>query len=228
MMNCGLEDLRIVAPRDGWPNARAYVLASGADRILDQATIYGSVRAATADCVHVYATTARQREQVKPEVTARAFALEAAKQAGQVGILFGKESAGLSNEELAEANTILHIPMNPAHSSLNLAQAVLLVAYEWRQAARAFEPTVGKPSQPLAAKHEVDLFLDRLITDLDRRAFFAVPEKRARMIRNVRNIFTRRPLTSREVATLHAITTFLSSSSEAVGQHKASSSSETR
>jgi len=209
MMNCGLDDLRLVAPRDGWPNERAYVLASGANRILDQAKVYNSVRAATADCVHVYATTARQREQVKPEVSAREFAGEAAKEPEQVGILFGKESVGLSNEELGEANTILHIPMNPEHFSLNLAQAVLLVAYEWRQAATALEPSVGKPEQPLAPKQEVDRLLDRLIDDLDQREFFVVPEKRERMMRNVRNIFTRRPLTSREVATLHGVVAFL-------------------
>ena len=212
MMNCGLNDLRLVAPRDGWPNARAYVLASGADRILDQAQVFETIGAATADCIHIYATTARQREQIKPEVSAREFANQAAKEAGQVGILFGKESVGLSNDELGEANTILHIPMNPEHFSLNLAQAVLLVAYEWRQAATALEPSVGKPAPALAPKHEVDLLLDRLIADLDERAFFVVPEKRARMARNVRNIFTRRPLTSREVATLHGIIAFLKGS----------------
>lgn len=209
MMNCGLDDLRLVAPRDGWPNERAYVLASGADRILDSAKVYQTVAEAAADCVHVYAATARQREQVKPELTARQFAEQAAKEAGQIGLLFGKESVGLSNEELGEANTILHIPMNPEHFSLNLAQAVLLVAYEWRQAATALEPSVGKPEQPLAPKHEVDLFLNRLIDDLDEREFFVVPEKRERMMRNVKNIFTRRPLTSREVATLHGVMAFL-------------------
>lgn len=209
MMNCGLDDLRLVGPRDGWPNDRAYVLASGADRILDHAKIYDSVGAATADCVHVYATTARQREQVKPEVSAREFACEISKHNDKVGILFGKESVGLSNDEIAEANTILHIPMNPEHFSLNLAQAVLLVAYEWRQASTSFEPSVGKPPQPLAPKREVDLLLDRLVADLDARGFFVVPEKRDRMIRNVKNIFTGRPLTSREVSTLHGIIAFL-------------------
>ena len=99
--------------------------------------------------------------------------------------------------------------VNPEHFSLNLAQAVLLVAYEWRQAASALEPSVGKAEQPLAPKHEVDLFLDRLIHDLDQREFFVVPEKRDRMMRNVKNIFTRRPLTSREVATLHGVVAFL-------------------
>ena len=209
MMNCGLMILRLVAPRDGWPNDRAYVLASGADRILDQTKVYNSVAAATADCVQIYATTARQREQVKPEVSAREFAMEAPKINGQIGILFGKESVGLSNDELAEANTILHIPMNPEHFSLNLAQAVLLVAYEWRQAATALEPSVGKPEPALAPKQEVDLFLNRLIQDLEERDFFVVPEKKERMVRNIKNIFTRRPLTSREVSTPHGIAAFL-------------------
>ena len=211
MMNCGLDDLRLVAPRDGWPNARAYVLASGADRILDQARVYETVAEATAECVQVYATTARARDQVKPEVSVRAFASEATRLQGQVGVLFGKESVGLSNAEVAEAHSILTIPLNPEHFSLNLAQAVLLVAYEWRQAATALEPSVGTPAPPLAPKQEVDLFLDRLIDDLDARAFFVVPEKRERMIRNVKNIFTRRPLTRREVATLHGIVAFLKS-----------------
>ncbi len=209
MMNCGLDELRLVAPRDGWPNARAYVLASGADRILDAARVFADVRAAVADCVRVYATTARQREQNKPEVSARQFAGEAAREPGQVGILFGKESVGLSNAEVAEAHSILHIPMNPEHFSLNLAQAVLLVAYEWRQAATTLEPTVGTPGPALAPKGDVDVFLDRLIDDLAERQFFTVPEKRERMIRNVKNIFTRRPLTRREVSTLHGIVAFL-------------------
>lgn len=209
MMNCGLDDLRLVSPRDGWPNDKARVLASGADRILERAKVFEGVRAATADCVRVYATTARQRTQTKPELTARAFASEAAEEPGQVGVLFGKESVGLSNEEVGEAQSIVHIPLNPEHFSLNLAQAVLLIAYEWRQAATALEPSVGKPALALAPKHEVDLFLDRLIADLDTQAFFVVPEKREQMMRNVRNIFTRRPLTKREVATLHGIVAFL-------------------
>ncbi len=209
MINCGLDDLRLVAPRDGWPNARAYVLASGADRILDAARVFADVREAIADCVRVYATTARQREQNKPEVSARQFAEEAAREPGQIGILFGKESVGLSNDEVAEAHSILHISMNPEHFSLNLAQAVLLVAYEWRQAATTLEPTVGTPRPALAPKGDVDVFLDRLISDLSERQFFTVPEKRERMIRNVKNIFTRRPLTRREVSTLHGVFAFL-------------------
>src|SRR5579872_731001 len=143
MMNCGLDDLRLVRPRDGWPNDRAVAGASGADRVLDTARLYPSVEAAIGDLGHLYASTARDRYMVKRELTPRAAAEEMRGHiaAGEsCGILFGPERTGLVNDHIALADTVLTVPLNPAFSSLNLAQAVLIVGYEWFTAKTAPEP----------------------------------------------------------------------------------------
>src|SRR5260370_39131063 len=134
MMNCGLADLRLVRPRDGWPSDKAVAAASGADRLLDKARLYPSVEAAICDLAHVYAATARDRYMVKRELTPRHAAAEmrgfiAASEA--CGILFGPERTGLVNDQIALADTVLTVPLNPAFSSLNLAQAVVIIGYEW-------------------------------------------------------------------------------------------------
>src|SRR5438105_12440681 len=134
MANCGLGDLRLVRPRDGWPSERAVAAASGADRVLDKARLYPSVEAAIGDLVHVYASTARDRYMVKRELTPRRAAEEMRDfvMGGEAcGILLGPERTGLVNDQIALADTVLTVPLNPAFSSLNLAQAVLLVGYEW-------------------------------------------------------------------------------------------------
>src|ERR1051325_4762525 len=134
MMNCGLGDLRLVRPRDGWPNDKAVAAASGADAVLDKARLYPSVAAAIGDLVHVYAATARDRYMVKRELTPRAAAAEMKGflAAGEpCGVLFGPERTGLVNDQIALADTVLTVPLNPAFSTLNLAQAVLLIGYEW-------------------------------------------------------------------------------------------------
>src|SRR5437870_4653707 len=134
MLNCGLADLRLVRPRDGWPSDKAASAASGADRVLDQARLYPSVAAAIGDLVHVYAATARDRYMVKREVTPRRAAEEMRGfiAGGQAcGVLLGPERTGLVNDHIALADTVLTVPLNPAFASLNLAQAVLIVGYEW-------------------------------------------------------------------------------------------------
>src|SRR5947207_8734576 len=134
MANCGLGDLRLVRPRDGWPSEKALAAASGADRVLDKARLYPSVEAAIGDLKHVYAATARDRYMVKREVTPRHAAEEMRGflAAGEAcGVLFGPERTGLLNDHIALADTVLSVPLNPGFSSLNLAQAVLIVGYEW-------------------------------------------------------------------------------------------------
>lgn len=209
MLNCGLTELRLVAPRDGWPNPAAVAAASGADLVLERATLYPTAAAAVADLQRVYATTARGREQVKPVVTARQAAVEARRHlaAGEkVGILFGPERTGLENDEIALADTLLSVPLNPAYASLNLAQAVLLAGYEWFQAGSEVPPRLLRTGSSTPVERGVLLaFLDRLEAELLRLGFFHPPEKRPGMGRNLRAIFLRNELTDQEVRTLQGV-----------------------
>jgi tRNA/rRNA methyltransferase len=203
MGNCGLDQLRVVRPRDGWPNPAASPMAAGADWILDRATVYPNLRAATADLIRIYATTARTREQNKPVQTARTAAqhMRADSARGlRVGILFGRESVGLDNDGVALASALIRIPLNPTFMSLNLAQAVLLVAYEWLQAEELVVEPSSEPPAPMAA---VQNLLDHLTDDLTEAGFFHVTQKADMMKRNLRNIFTRHDLTAQEINTLH-------------------------
>src|SRR6266849_2390714 len=143
MMNCGLSDLRLVRPRDGWPSDKAVAAASGADKVLATARLYPSVEAAIGDLAHVYAATARDRYMVKRELTPRAAAAEMRGflSAGEAcGVMFGPERTGLVNHQIALADTVLTVPLNPAFASLNLAQAVLIIGYEWFTAETAPPP----------------------------------------------------------------------------------------
>lgn len=214
MLNCGLAQMRIVAPRDGWPNPAALTNASGADGVIEAATVFDSTAAAIADLQHLYATTARPRHMVKPVLTPA----EAARQiriqgggGGRVGILFGGERAGLTNDDVSLADTIITAPLNPGFTSLNLAQAVLLVAWEWWQAADATPPRqIDTGASRIAHRDELLNVFAHLETELDRAAFFSSPGKRPSMIRNLRNMFERADLTEQEVRTLHGIVTALS------------------
>jgi len=216
MWNCGLAELRLVHPRAGWLNEKTVAASSGAGAILEKARVYSSTAEAVADLRHVFATTARPRDMEKPAVTPRvaAQAMRAAESRGErIGILFGPERAGLTNDDVTLAETIVEVPLNPAFASLNLAQAVLLLGYEWFQAGldadRAPPPT---PSQgdaaPATQKALLDLFT-HLEAELDACGFLRVAEKRPGMVRNIRNIFTRAGLTDREVSTLRGIVTGL-------------------
>jgi tRNA/rRNA methyltransferase len=215
MLNFGLTDLRMVAPRPGWPHAAAYRAAAGADAVLDRAALYDSSAEAVADLSLVYAATARLRDMVKPVSTPRAAARELRQAAGsgaRVGILFGPERTGLDNDDVVLAARILHVPANPDFSSLNLAQAVLVVGWEWWAAgAEAMvRPLRGpRPAERPASQEELFEFLVRLEDELQRKGFFEVPEKRPSMERNIRNVFTRADLTQQEVRTLHGVVTAL-------------------
>ena len=211
MMNCGLDDLRLVRPRDGWPNDKAVAAASGADRVLAKARLFRSVEAAIGDLPHVYASTARDRYMVKRELTPRRAAEEMRGflAAGEpCGVLFGPERTGLVNDHIALADTVLTVPLNPAFSSLNLAQAVLLIGYEWYTARTESRPEhlhTGH-SRP-ANKAELLRFFDHFEEALVDSGFLRHPDKRPSMTRNLRNLFQRAGCTEQELRTLHGIIT---------------------
>lgn len=211
MYNCGLTDLRLVRPRDGWPSEKARAAASGADIVLDRARLFDRVEDAIADLRHAYATTARDRDMVKRVVTPRFAAGEMRRRdaAGEAcGILFGRERTGLVNDDVALADTVLSVPLNPAFSSLNLAQAVLLVGYEWLTAGDATpgEQLATGHSRP-ATKAEYLRFFEHLEEELDRSGFMRSAEKRPVMVRNLRNLLQRAQLTEQELRTLHGVIT---------------------
>ncbi len=209
MANFGLSELRLVAPRDGWPNPPAYPAASGADWILNDAKVYPTTAEAVADLNAVYATTARPREMIKTVETPR-HAGQSMRDHGlagrRVGVLFGAEAAGLTNDELVKAETIITVPCSPDFTSLNIAQAVLLVAYEWFQAA---DHTPGKQlasgDARLATQDEVEGFLLHLEEELTLSGFLRPPEKAPHMKRNIRSIFQRLELLDQDVRTLRGI-----------------------
>lgn len=215
MLNCGLTDLRLVRPRDGWPSEKARSAASGADTVIDGARLYDSTAEAMADLTRVYATTARQRGMIKRVVTPRRAAGEMRKafaRGEKVGILFGRERSGLENDDIALANAVIAVPLNPAFASLNLAQAVLLVGYEWFQAAdkTPADQLVVNETRP-ATKAELMNFFTQLEKRLVVSGFLRNEEKRPSMVRNIRNLFQRAGLTHQEVQTLHGIVGDLSS-----------------
>jgi tRNA/rRNA methyltransferase len=213
MLNCGLTDLRLVRPRDGWPSEKAKSAASGADLVIDNARLFDGVEAAVADLRHLFATTARERHMVKRVVTPRAAAAEMRRHlaAGEgCGVLFGPERAGLVNDHVALADAVLAVPLNPAYSSLNLAQAVLVIGYEWYTAGDATPPEqMPDDISPPATKQELVEFFRHLEEELDRTGFLNGAEKRPSTVRNLRNVFQRANLTEQEVRTLHGVVSSL-------------------
>ena len=209
MANFGLARLRLVAPRQPWPNAKAHMMAAGADRILEDAQLYDSLAAAVADCAFVVAATARAHDQAKPVVSAaEAAALIAPRVAAgtAVAVVFGRERNGLENDEIALADRILTLPVNPAFASLNLAQAVVIVAYEWFKVAGGGTLPFGMPEKSAAApKQQLIAFFAALERELERVEFFRPPDKRATMQINLRNIFTRMQPTRQDIQTLHGV-----------------------
>lgn len=210
MLNCGLVHLRLAAPRAGWPNERAVAAAAGATSVLEAAAVHRDLSAATADITRLYATTARPRDMVKPVMTARAAAADmtAAIAAGaRVGILFGRERTGLENDAIARADAIIEVPLNPEFPSLNLAQAVLIVAYEWRCAALGGEAETrrGRPAAEAATQGELEGLFAHLEGELDAVGFLWPPEKAPRMVRNLRAMLLRAALTAQEVRTLRGV-----------------------
>lgn len=215
MLNCGLTDLRLVSPRDGWPNDRAQAMATGASRdVVDRAQVFGSTAAAVADLHQVYATTARRRDMLKPAIGPRALAAEIRNRAAdglRSGVLFGPERAGLDNDDVALASRIVHVPLNPGYSSLNLAQAVLLIAYAWFEAesGAAAPREQTSPTAPATSAQLVNLF-EHLEQELDASGFLRVAEKRGIMVRNLRSILHRAELREHEVRALHGVVSSLS------------------
>ena len=213
MLNFGLKDLRLVRPRDPWPNEKARAPASRADVVIDSARVYRQTADSIAELNHIYATTARPRDMLKPVMTPRA-AMEAARRHAAVGettgILFGREKSGLHNDDIAISKAIVEVPVNPAFASLNIAQAVLILGYEWFLTGN--EPPAEKLPQGATrpANHDelMGLF-DHLERELDSGGFLYPPEKRPTMVRNIRNIFSRSGLMEQEVRTLRGIITTL-------------------
>ena len=206
MANFGLGELRLVNPRDGWPNERAYVAASGASRLLDEARLFPDVRAAIADLTLVFAATARDRGMAKPVVGADEAARELNEAIGRgerAGLLFGRERTGLYSDEVSLADKILTFPVNPAFASLNLAQAVLIAGYEWfKLASRSALPFAPPDKSSPATKEALLSFFDHIEGALERAGFFRPPEKKPGMVRNLRNIFHRLQLTEQDIRTL--------------------------
>ncbi len=212
MGNSGLFHLRLVAPRDAWPDDKAWRMASGADRILDAATVHATVADATADLHRVFATCPRPRHIIKPVLTARGGAAELhaiAARGLSAGILFGPERAGLDNDDLAACDSLIRYDLNPGFMSLNLAQAVLILGYEWWLArspeapARVLQTHETAP----ATKAQLDNFLTHLIAAADTAGFLKNEQKRPTMTRNIRHLFQRGEVTAQELNTLHGIIT---------------------
>jgi tRNA/rRNA methyltransferase len=209
MLNFGLTELRLVRPQCGWPNVKAVQAASGATEVLNRLHVFDRVEDAARDLHRLYATTARPRDLPKPVVTAAQAAREAraAVAAGErVGILFGPERTGLANDELIYADAVVSVPVNPDFFSLNLAQAVLLVGYEWfRSAAAVPERQASAPAGRAATKGELDQLLEHLIAELDAVNFFRTADRRASMSRALKLIFARAELREPDVHLLRGV-----------------------
>src|SRR3982074_1014226 len=209
MGNFGLTRLRIVNPRDGWPNVHARRAASGADHVLDHVELFDTVEQAVADCTWLSATPARAHDQAKPVVAPEAAAREIAAEitgGGKVGILFGRERYGLQNEEVARANRIVTFPVNPGFASLNLAQGVLLIGYEGFKLSTEGELPFAMPERSeRASQHQMRAFFDNLVRELDKVEFLRPAAKRETMLVNLRNIFARMDPTKQDMHTLHGV-----------------------
>lgn len=210
MLNNALGDLRLVGPVHGWPNEHAIKPSAGADVVLDAVQVFEETKQALADLSHVYATTARDRDMTKRVLTARAAAEEMRgiiADGGKPGVIFGREAWGLNNDDVVLADTLVTIPMNPAFSSLNLAQAVLLIGYEWFQSGdktEGIDERIPK-NTCLANKDELVGMFEHLEAELDDCGFLRPPEKRPTMVQSIRNMFQRANMTEQEVRTFRGI-----------------------
>ena len=212
MCNFNVEDLRIVSPRDGWPNEKALEMAKHASHIIEHATIYDTLQDALHDIHLLYATTVRPRYMVKPVMTPKkAIETIYAHPDTKSALLFGPERSGLSNDEITLANAIITIPVGSQYASLNLAQAVAILTYEYFAfTTSSSDDTLPLGISQLATRSELAGLLEHLEKALDQTGFFYVPEKREHMVRNIRNIFSRSPLTDQDIRTLHGIIRSLS------------------
>lgn len=204
MLNFGLTEMRLVTPRDGWPNPSAGPAAAGADVVLEKAQVFETLAEAVADCSHVYATTVRKRGVTKPVVTPEQAAREIHSAQGRSALVFGPERSGLETEDVALARAILTVPINPEFASLNLAQAVILCAYEWSKGAALAQPTV-EDLLPPAPQEELEGMIVQMETMLEERNYF-FPEARAEATRlTLRNMLTKPGWNHLEVRTMRGV-----------------------
>jgi len=204
MLNFGLTELRLVAPRDGWPNPDAGPAASGADLVLEQAQLFTTVEAAIADCSSVFASTVRRRDLVMPVIAPEEMADRIAGSRERSAILFGPERSGLETEEVALADAIVTVPINPEFASLNLAQAVILLAYEWSKRSTLAVPP-AKALEPPAPHGELDGLISQLDDELVAKGYFHPPSRTQATRNTIRTIFTKAGWSSREVKAVRGI-----------------------
>jgi tRNA/rRNA methyltransferase len=204
ILNFGLTELRLVAPRDGWPNPSAGPAASGADVVLEQARVFDTVADAVADCPHVYATTVRRRGVTKPVVTPEQAAVAIRSETARSAILFGPERSGLETDDVAVARQIITVPINPQFGSLNLAQAVILVAYEWSKGKGLASPSVTEIAPP-APQNELDGMIGQIDALLEEANFYYPPDRTPVTKRTLRTLLTKPAWTSQEVRTLRGV-----------------------
>lgn len=204
MLNFGLTEMRLVAPRDGWPNPEAGPAASGADVVLERAQLYDTVKSAVADCHQVFASTVRRRDLVMPVLRPEEMADRIAGSEERSAILFGPERSGLETEDVALANAIVTVPINPAFGSLNLAQAVILLAYEWSRRSDLAQPPAKEPEPP-APHGEVEGLIGHLEAELETKGYFHPPSRSQATKNTIRTIFTKTGWSSREVKAVRGI-----------------------
>jgi tRNA/rRNA methyltransferase len=206
MLNFGLTDLRLVSPRDGWPNPSAGPAASGADVVLEGARVFESVADAVADCAHVYATTVRKRGLTLPVISPEEAGREVHGNDGPSAILFGAERSGLETEEVALAGKIVTVPVNPGFRSLNLAQAVILIAYEWSKHQELAVPTIGAdPAEPRAPQAHLEGLIEQLYAALEAADYFHPPDRTPATRNTIRTILTKPDWSIREIQALRGI-----------------------
>ena len=204
MLNFGLTQMRLVSPRDGWPNPDAGPAASGADVVLEQARLFDSVADAIADCSLVFASTVRRRDLVMPVAGPQQMAEQIAATTSRSAILFGPERSGLETEDVALANAIVTVPINPEFGSLNLAQAVILLAYEWSRQSALAQPT-AKELEPPAPHGELEGLIAQVDQELEAKGYFHPPSRTEATRNTLRTIFTKTGWSSREVKAIRGV-----------------------
>ena len=204
MLNFGLTELRLVAPRDGWPNPDAGPAASGADIVLERAEVFETAEAAIADCSNVFASTVRRRDLVMPVVGPAEMADRIAASPSRSAIVFGPERSGLETEEVALADAIVTVPINPEFASLNLAQAVILLAYEWSRRSELAQPP-AKEMEPIAPHGDLEGLIGQLDQELTAKGYFHPPSRTQATKNTIRTIFTKTGWSSREVKAVRGI-----------------------
>jgi len=205
MLNFGLTEMRIVAPRDGWPNPDAGPSAAGADVVLERAQVYNTTAQAVADCAHVYATTVRKRGVTKPVVGPDEAGTAIHSEPGKSAILFGPERSGLETEDVALARTILTVPINPEFGSLNLAQAVILCAYEWSKGVELVQPTAEDEHLPPAPQQDLDGLIAHLEKMLEPKGYFLPEAREDATRRTLRNVLTKPGWDHLQIRTLRGV-----------------------